>query len=114
MSVEPVPVCHAGGRGFESRRSRPRKTCKPAYSVAWIDTNAGSRLHRLLPRAELDTQASPRAMQRGSPARSSGGSDCVPQLEATIVLTTTATHVYVTGRRKARIRAMRPRVGTSG
>jgi hypothetical protein len=22
VSVEPVPVCHAGGRGFESRRSR--------------------------------------------------------------------------------------------
>jgi hypothetical protein len=27
------PACHAGGRGFESRRSR-RKTCKSASSVA--------------------------------------------------------------------------------
>jgi hypothetical protein len=30
VSVEPVPVCHAGGRGFESRRSRRKH---PAIKV---------------------------------------------------------------------------------
>jgi hypothetical protein len=32
VSVEPVPVCHAGGRGFESRRSR---SC-PAASLSCV------------------------------------------------------------------------------
>jgi hypothetical protein len=41
VSVE--QACHAGGRGFESRRSRIRSTCKSTSLVAWIDANAGSR-----------------------------------------------------------------------
>jgi hypothetical protein len=36
VPVAPVPVCHAGGRGFESRRSR-ESSCKSAYCVVRPD-----------------------------------------------------------------------------
>src|SRR5438128_2743517 len=39
VPVELVPVCHAGGRGFESRRSRKR-ACKWAYHVVGLDSKS--------------------------------------------------------------------------
>ena len=53
VPVGPVPVCHAGGRGFESRRSR-KKSCKSACCV--VDLDVGSR-------------PTTQTLQRGDPKR---------------------------------------------
>jgi hypothetical protein len=42
-------ACHAGGRGFESRRSRLRSTCKSDGRVASIGAIGATERDRLLP-----------------------------------------------------------------
>jgi hypothetical protein len=45
VSVE--QACHAGGRGFESRRSR-KNSCKLAYCVVWRDVRSMPNTHTFL------------------------------------------------------------------
>src|SRR5438876_1127664 len=44
VAVEPVPACHAGGRGLESRRSR-KSPCKSAYPVVRPDAESRPTTH---------------------------------------------------------------------
>ena len=47
--VLPDSACHAGGRGFESGRSRLSKCLQIAISVASLGEMHSSEIHRLLP-----------------------------------------------------------------
>jgi hypothetical protein len=65
--VVPDSACHAGGRGFESRRSR-KNTCKSAPSVAGL--GAQDRRPSLRPRADPADDA---CLQAFSPSRQEVG-----------------------------------------
>ena len=67
-------ACHAGGRGFGSRRSRFRSACKKASSVVSKGPNASIGIDRLLPTGLDDIRGRPESRRQTAMSLAVGSS----------------------------------------